>query len=74
MNAGAREGAKTLVGGSRATEGNLGDGYFVPPTVFAGVTDDMTIAREEIFGPVLSAIPFDDIDDVLELPPVRRWA
>jgi aldehyde dehydrogenase (NAD+) len=40
-------------------------GYFVPPTVFADVRDDMRIAQDEIFGPVLSAIPFDDIDEVI---------
>ena len=40
-------------------------GYFVAPTVFSGVNDEMRIAREEIFGPVLSALPFDDIDDAI---------
>jgi len=42
----------------------LADGYFVAPTVFANVSDEMSIAREEIFGPVLSALPFDDVDEV----------
>ena len=41
-------------------------GYFVPPTVFADVRDDMRIAQEEIFGPVISAIPFTDIEEVIE--------
>ncbi|MDR4369771.1 aldehyde dehydrogenase family protein, partial [Bacillus cereus] len=41
-------------------------GYFVSPTVFADVNDEMTIAKEEIFGPVISAIPFNDIDEVIE--------
>ncbi|HEX9522385.1 MAG TPA: aldehyde dehydrogenase family protein, partial [Reyranella sp.] len=41
-------------------------GYFVPPTVFANVADDMRIAQEEIFGPVISAIPFRDIDEVIQ--------
>ena len=44
----------------------MGKGYFVPPTVFADVTDDMRIAQEEIFGPVISAIPFTDIDEVIQ--------
>ena len=47
------------------TEGELANGYFVPPTVFADVNDDMRIAQEEIFGPVISAIPFDDIEEVV---------
>lgn len=62
---GKEQGAKALAGGARLTEGALGRGYFVAPTVFAGVRDDMRIAREEIFGPVLSALPFDDIDDAI---------
>jgi len=63
---GKQEGARPLAGGERLTEGDLANGYFVPPTVFADVKDEMRIAREEIFGPVISAIPFDDIDDVVE--------
>ncbi len=62
---GKAEGATALAGGERLTEGTLSRGYFVAPTVFAGVRDDMRIAREEIFGPVLSALPFDDIDDAI---------
>jgi aldehyde dehydrogenase (NAD+) len=64
LEAGRREGAQATAGGSRITEGELAAGYFVPPTVFRDVTDGMTIAREEIFGPVVSAIPFDDLEDV----------
>jgi len=48
------------------TDGDFGKGYFVPPTVFADVRDDMRIAQEEIFGPVISAIPFTDIDEVIQ--------
>jgi len=60
---GKAEGARLEVGGER-----VGDkGYFVPPTVFTGVTNDMTIAREEIFGPVLSVIPFDDVADATRI-------
>lgn len=62
---GRQEGARSLSGGERLTEGALANGYFVPPTVFADVKDDMRIAQEEIFGPVISAIPFDDIEEVI---------
>ena len=59
---GIQEGARLVAGGSR--EGTTG--YFLQPTVFADVTDDMTIAKDEIFGPVLSVLDFDDEADVLE--------
>jgi aldehyde dehydrogenase (NAD+) len=65
LRIGQEEGARALSGGSRVTEGPLAQGYFVPPTVFADVRDDMRIAQEEIFGPVLSAIPFQDIEEVI---------
>jgi acyl-CoA reductase-like NAD-dependent aldehyde dehydrogenase len=58
------EGATLVAGGARADIGT-GKGYFMQPTVFAGVTPDMTIAREEIFGPVLAAIEFADVDDAV---------
>jgi aldehyde dehydrogenase (NAD+) len=63
---GRQEGARPLSGGERLTDGAMANGYFVPPTVFADVKDDMRIAQEEIFGPVISAIPFDDIDEVIQ--------
>ncbi len=63
---GRQEGARPLAGGERLTEGDLAKGFFVPPTVFADVRDDMRIAQEEIFGPVISAIPFTDIAEVIE--------
>ncbi len=63
---GRQEGARPLSGGERLTEGELAKGFFVPPTVFADVKDQMRIAQEEIFGPVISAIPFTDIDEVIE--------
>ena len=66
LSIGRQEGARPLSGGERLTEGDLAKGYFVPPTVFAGVKDEMRIAQEEIFGPVISAIPFKDIDEVIE--------
>lgn len=59
---GKSEGATAVVGGDCPYEA----GYFVSPTVFKDVEDDMTIAKEEIFGPVLSAIPYDSIDEVVE--------
>lgn len=65
MDSGREDGARILAGGGRLTEGELADGYYVSPTVFADVRDDMRIVREEIFGPVVSAIPFDEIDEVI---------
>ena len=59
---GQKEGAKLMTGGSRKGK----KGYFVEPTVFADVKDDMVIAKEEIFGPVMSIIKFKDIDEVIE--------
>ena len=67
LRIGQQEGAKTVVGGERLTTGELGKGYFVAPTVFDGVRTDMRIAQEEIFGPVLTAIPFQDLDEVVAL-------
>jgi acyl-CoA reductase-like NAD-dependent aldehyde dehydrogenase len=63
ISLGNKEGARMLTGGGRP-EG-LDGGYFVEPTVFADVDGGMTIAREEIFGPVVSAIPFSDEDDLV---------
>jgi aldehyde dehydrogenase (NAD+) len=65
LGIGRQEGARALVGGERLTEAPFAKGYFVPPTVFADVRDDMRIAQEEIFGPVISAIPFTDVDEVI---------
>jgi aldehyde dehydrogenase (NAD+) len=63
---GIDEGAKLLTGGVEQPEG-LDRGYFVRPTVFSDVTSDMTIAQEEIFGPVLVILPFDDEDDAVRI-------
>ena len=63
---GIDEGATLVTGGVDAPEG-LDTGYFVQPTVFADVTTDMTIAQEEIFGPVLVIMPYDDEDDALRI-------
>lgn len=66
LDIGAKEGARALTGGGgRLTDGALAKGYFVPPTVFANVRDDMRIAQEEIFGPVISAIPFSEPDELI---------
>lgn len=63
LQIGQEEGASLVYGGSRPT--GLDDGNFLQPTIFAGVTNEMRIAREEIFGPVVSVIPFADEDDVV---------
>ncbi len=63
---GKAEGAKLVAGGERASVGN-GKGCFVQPTIFDGVRNDMTIAREEIFGPVLAGIEFGDMDDAIRM-------
>jgi acyl-CoA reductase-like NAD-dependent aldehyde dehydrogenase len=63
---GQRE-ATLAVQGARPTDARLSGGYFVPPTIFADVENTDTIAREEIFGPVMSVIPFRGVDDVLAM-------
>jgi acyl-CoA reductase-like NAD-dependent aldehyde dehydrogenase len=62
---GKGEGAKVLTGGERNTAPGLEGGYFVKPTVLTGVRNDMRIAQEEIFGPVVALIPFKDEDDAV---------
>jgi len=59
--------ATLAVQGSRPTDPRLAGGYFVPPTIFADATNDVTIAREEIFGPVMTVIPFSDLDEVIRM-------
>ena len=61
INSGKAEGAKVLTGGDRVDRA----GHFVTPTVFADVTDDMTICNEEIFGPVMSILKFSEVDEVI---------
>jgi betaine-aldehyde dehydrogenase len=63
---GRKEGARVLIGGERPMQGVLAKGFFVAPTVFDGCTDDMSIVREEIFGPVMSVLEFDDEREVIE--------
>ncbi len=64
VHQGVQQGARAVVGGQRMG-GALADGYFIEPTVFVDTTDTMTLAREEIFGPVICAMPFDEPDDIL---------
>ncbi|WP_018132294.1 aldehyde dehydrogenase family protein [Effusibacillus pohliae] len=66
LNKGKEEGATPVVGGQPLD----GPGYFVPPTIFADVRDDMTIVKEEIFGPVVAALPFDDEEQIADV--IRR--
>ncbi|WP_287981877.1 betaine-aldehyde dehydrogenase [Acidiphilium sp.] len=65
IEAGLREGARLVCGGKRRTEGVPAGNTFIEPTIFAGCADGMTIAREEIFGPVMSVLAFDDEDDAI---------
>ncbi|QQZ11160.1 aldehyde dehydrogenase family protein [Heyndrickxia vini] len=58
---GLNEGAELLTGGGKPRD----EGYFVEPTIFADVNDEMTIAKEEIFGPVIAALPFEELDEVI---------
>jgi acyl-CoA reductase-like NAD-dependent aldehyde dehydrogenase len=63
IEAGREAGAEVVAGADGNGDGD-GGGYFIPPTLFTGVTEDMKIAREEIFGPVLVAMPYDDLEEV----------
>jgi aldehyde dehydrogenase (NAD+) len=64
---GRKEAGAPKIGGNRLTGGGFDKGYFVEPTIFAGVTEKMTIAREEIFGPVLAVMRAKDFDDAMRL-------
>jgi aldehyde dehydrogenase (NAD+) len=63
---GTESGARLAAGGECVVDGDLADGYFVRPTVFADVNDQMRIGREEIFGPVASIMPFEGVDEVIQ--------
>jgi len=65
VDAGTKEGARLLAGGSRVNEQS--GGYYLPPTVLADARNDMKVAREEIFGPVLTVIEFDDLEEGIRL-------
>ena len=66
IQSGIDEGATLIAGGAEKPEG-LKEGYFVQPTIFTNVSNDMRIAKEEIFGPVLSIIPFDDEEEAISI-------
>jgi acyl-CoA reductase-like NAD-dependent aldehyde dehydrogenase len=66
IDIGKRE-AKLAIQGDRPSDPRLAEGYFVPPTIFADASNDVRIAREEIFGPVMTVIPFSDVDEVIRL-------
>jgi len=61
------EGAKAVLGGARASRPECGNGWFVEPTIFTGVKNSMRIAQEEVFGPVLSVIPFEDEEEAVAI-------
>ena len=61
------EGATPLLGGKRGSSQECGDGWFVEPTIFGGVHNQMRIAQEEVFGPVLSIIPVDDEEEAIRI-------
>ena len=67
LEIGKDEGAKVLIGGNRAEGGHLDDGWFIEPTIFTNVTRHMRIAREEIFGPVLSVIKIGSYEEAVEV-------
>jgi acyl-CoA reductase-like NAD-dependent aldehyde dehydrogenase len=67
MEVARNEGARCLLGGGVPSEPELAKGWFVEPTIFGEVSNDMRIAREEVFGPVLSIIPFEDEDDAVAI-------
>ncbi len=63
MDIARNEGAEAVLGGGKPADPELAPGWFVEPTIFTGVNNQMRIAREEVFGPILSVIPFDDEDE-----------
>ena len=67
IDAARDDGARLVAGGARADGPGLEKGFFVQPTIFADVRNDMMVAREEVFGPVLSIIPFDDEDEAVSI-------
>lgn len=73
VEAAKKEGAELVAGGERATEGVLANGLFVKPTIFANVRNDMTLAQEEVFGPVLSIIPFETEEEAIEIGNKTRY-
>ncbi|RKG36232.1 betaine-aldehyde dehydrogenase [Acinetobacter guerrae] len=66
IESGKQQGAKLLIGGERATDSSLANGAYVLPTVFTNCTDDMKIVQEEIFGPVMSILSYDHIEEAIQ--------
>jgi acyl-CoA reductase-like NAD-dependent aldehyde dehydrogenase len=73
ISAARAEGARLVTGGGAATEGKLSKGFFIRPTIFADVHNEMGIAQEEVFGPVLSVIPFETEDQAIEISNSTRY-
>lgn len=73
IEAGTAGGARLVTGGRAATGEGLGRGFFIQPTIFADVTNDMELAREEIFGPVLSILPFDTEEEAVAMANDTRY-
>ncbi len=67
INRGTKEGANLAVGGSAPVDANLASGWYILPTIFVGVRNEMAIAQEEIFGPVLSVIRYDRVEDAVRM-------
>jgi len=67
IDVGREDGAECVLGGGKADRPECGDGWFVEPTIFMGVNNKMRIAQEEVFGPVLSIIPFEDEEEAIEI-------
>ena len=67
MDVAKADGAECVLGGKRADRPECGDGWFVEPTVYTGVKNSMRIAQEEVFGPILSIIPFKDDEEAIEI-------
>ena len=70
---GRQEGGRVVTGGARMTDGGLDKGFFVAPTIVDAVTPEMTLFREEIFGPVLTVTPFESVDEAVELANDTRY-
>lgn len=73
VDAAKKEGARLVTGGERVTEGALAKGLFIKPTIFADVRNDMMIAQEEVFGPVLSIIPFETEEEAVAIGNATRY-
>ena len=73
INSGVADGARVTLGGKRLTEGDYSKGFFMSPTIFEGVTREMRIFQEEIFGPVLCVLPFEDEADAISIANDTRY-